>query len=413
MFPVSKFTILKSCTTKKLEELIYKKNKAVLMRVALFNVELKDDLVPVPYLPRSKCIKEVDGKYVNSIYKGTFDNGRVLTAEVIAQVTLTDIDYKILKSQYKFDMDIITVATARYGKLPQPLRDTVLSYYKNKTDLKDKPSDEEHTKEFYKLLYDKTKQLLNAQYGMTAQDPVKQSIKYVDGAEDLYKDEEEYPQKLLELHNNRAFLAYQWGVWVTARAREHLQKGIDLCGINFVYCDTDSCKYIGDTVDWEILNKEVRRNAEKNKTYAIDPNGKKHYMGMFEIEDHIKQFKTMGSKKYAYIDDKNILHITIAGVNKKIGAIELKRAASVKYGPPDNPLKYMDEGFVFKYAGGLEARYSDHPEEKDITEYITKDNVPIRITRNVSLVENTKTLGLTAEYRDLLTISHKKLLIDL
>lgn len=380
------------------------------MRVALFNVELKDDLIPVPYIARSKCIKEVDGKYVNTIYKGTYDNGRVLSAEVIGQITITDIDYRILRSQYKFDMDIIQVATARYGKLPEPLRNTVLDYFKSKTDLKDKPTDEEHDKDFYKLLYNKMKNLLNAQYGMMAQDPVKQTVKYLDSLEDLYKLDDENEPWLLDQHNKRAFLAYQWGVWVTARAREHLQKGIDLCGLDFVYCDTDSCKYIGNNVDWEVLNKEVRKNAEKNKTYATDPNGVKHYMGLFEIEDHIKCFKTMGSKKYAYIDDDNILHITIAGVNKKIGAVELKRAASVPYGPPDNPLKYMREGFVFRYAGGLEARYSDHPEEKGITEYITKDNVPIRITRNVSLVDNTKTLGLAAEYRDLLEVSHKMLL---
>ena len=123
----------------------------------------------------------------------------------------------------------------------------------------------------------------------------------------------------------------------------------------------------------------------------------------------MKEFKTMGSKKYAYIDDDNKLHITIAGVNKRIGAIELTRAASVKYGPPEDPLVYMAEGFKFKYAGGLEARYNDHP---DIKEYITPEGVPIRITRNVSLVDNTKTLGLTGEYRELLEISHK-MLVDL
>lgn len=236
---------------------------------------------------------------------------------------------------------------------------------------------------------------------MTAQDPVKTTVKFHAHSEDLYKDEDTSPEDLLEEHNKRAFLAYQWGVWVTARAREHLQKGIDLCGINFVYCDTDSCKYIGNDVDWDILNKEVKKNSEKNHTYAVDPNGIKHYMGVFEIEDHIKSFKTMGSKKYAYVDDNDILHITIAGVNKKIGAIELKRAGG---------LEAMKDGFVFKYAGGLEARYNDHPEEKGITEYITKDNVPIRITRNVSLVENTKTLGTTKEYKELLEISHKMFL---
>ena len=69
----------------------------------------------------------------------------------------------------------------------------------------------------------------------------------------------------------------------------------------------------------------------------------------------------------------------------------------------------MREGFVFKYAGGLEARYSDYP---GIHEYITEDNIPIRITRNVSLVENTKTLGLTNEYRDLLSTC-KRSTIDL
>lgn len=395
LFPVSKFTILKSCDKKKLEELIFKKGKAVLLRVALTNVRLKNDLIPVPYIPTSKCL---------GIYHGTFDNGRVLSAEVIAQFTMTDIDYRIIKDQYDFDMDIITVATARYGKLPQPLRDCVLEYYQQKTDLKDKPTDQDHTAEFYKLLYNKMKNLLNAQYGMMAQDPVKVTTEYRADLEDLYKDKDDIsPEELLEDHNKRAFLAYQWGCWVTARAREHLQKGIDLCGINFVYCDTDSCKYIGDTVDWEILNKEVRKKAEVNKTYAVDPNGVKHYMGLFEIEDYIQEFKTMGAKKYAYRDDKGKLHITIAGVNKRIGAIELERAGG---------LKAMKEGFKFIYAGGLEARYSDHPDQDGITEFITEDNVPIRITRNVSLVDNTKTLGLTGEYRDLLTISHK-MLVDL
>ena len=123
-------------------------------------------------------------------------------------------------------------------------------------------------------------------------------------------------------------------------------------------------------------------------------------MGIFEREPDMLEFKTMGSKKYAYRDIQGKLHITIAGVNKKIGAIELERSGGIKA---------MQEGFIFKYAGGLEARYSDYP---DIHEFITEDNIPIRITRNVSLVENTKTLGLTNEYRDLLSTC-KRSTIDL
>ena len=191
------------------------------------------------------------------------------------------------------------------------------------------------------------------------------------------------------------------GVWVTARAREHLQAGINLAGNQFVYCDTDSVKYVG-TLDWSKLNEPMKKTAKKNHTFAVTPDGNEVYMGLFEREKHIKRFKTMGAKKYAYIDMEDKLHITIAGVNKKIGAVELERAAKkhdVKIGPPVDPLMMMDEGFVFKFAGGLEARYSDQPKTE---EYITPDGVPIRITRNVSLVDNTKTLGLTGEYRELL-----------
>ncbi len=402
-FPVSKFTLLKDVIDKnKLEDLIYMKHKAVLFRCVLQNVTLKDDLTPVPYIPTSKC---------RGIYNGAYDNGRVLSAEVIGEITLTDLDYDIIRKQYDFDITILEVATARYGKLPKQLRDVVMKYFQNKTDYQDKPTDSEHTAEFYKLLYNKMKNLLNAQYGMMAQDPVKRSIKYVNGDDDLYEPEDTEEEILLNDHNKHAFLNYAWGVWVTARARAHLQAGIDLAGNQFVYCDTDSVKYVGE-LDWSALNEPVIKEAKKNKTFAVDPQGQAVYMGLFEPEKHIKRFKTMGAKKYAYIDDDDNLHITIAGVNKRIGAIELERAAKkhdVKIGPPVDPLMMMDEGFVFKYGGGLEARYSDEPKT---TEYNTPDGVPIRITRNVSLVDNTKTLGLTGEYRELLNRC-KKMYIDL
>lgn len=391
-FPVSKFTMLKNVDQNKLEDLIYTKHKAVLFRCVLQNVTLKDDLVPVPYIPTSKC---------RGIYNGAYDNGRVLSAEVIGEITLTDIDYRIIKDQYDFDITILDCASARYGKLPKQLRDVVMEYFKAKTDLQDKPTDAEHTAAFYKLLYDKMKNLLNAQYGMMAQDPVKPSIKYVNSVEDLYEPEDTAAEILLNDHNKHAFLNYAWGCWVTCRAREHLQAGIDLAGNQFVYCDTDSVKYVG-TLDWSKLNEPMKKTAKKNHTFAVASDGTEVYMGLFEQEKHIKRFKTMGAKKYAYIDMEDKLHITIAGVNKRIGAIELERAAKkhdVKIGPPVDPLMMMDEGFVFKFAGGLEARYSDQPKTE---EYITPDGVPIRITRNVSLVDNTKTLGLTGEYRELL-----------
>ena len=390
-FPISRFQIRKKATLEDVEELIYKRGKACLIRCSFRNLKLKDDLVPVPYLPVSKC---------QGIIGGVYDNGRIMAADYIDRHTMTDIDYKIMKSQYDFEISITTLASARYGKLPKPLRDNVLKYYQNKNTFKDKPTDDDHTAEFYRLLYDKDKALLNAQYGMMAQDPVKISVEYYNSRDELFRDDPlADPEALLEKYNKRAFLVYQWGCWVTARAREKLQRGIDLCGINFVYCDTDSCKYIG-SVDWTPLNKELLKVAEKAGAYAIDAKGKKHYMGVYEYDGSFTEFKTMGAKKYAYRDPEGKLHITIAGVNKHIGAIELERAGG---------LKAMVDGYKFIYAGGLEARYSDFP---DVHEFITEDDIPIQITRNVSLVNNTKTLGTTAEYKELLE-TYKSYSIDL
>lgn len=406
-YPVSKFFIIDDPSKEKLEELIFTKHRAVLCRCALRNVELKDDLYPVPYLAVSKC---------KGILNGVYDNGRIISADVIGLTTFNDVDYRILKEQYKFDIIPLTIAHARYGKLPDKYVKTVISYYQNKTDLKDKPGDDEHTAEFYALLYNKYKALLNALYGLMAQDPVKLDVKYVDMKE-LFEDatKDKTMEEILELkkeklieNNKKAYLLYQWGCWVCSWGRYHLEAGIRACGNGFIYCDTDSCKYVGD-VDWEIYNKERRKISEKNKSFGVDPQGVKHYMGIYESEGKLTAFKTMGAKKYAYIkkeknkktgeiEDK--LHITIAGVNKRIGAVELLRAGG---------LDAMKEGFVFKYAGGLEARYNDHP---DIGEWINEDGVPIQITRNVSLVDNTKTLGLTAEYRELL-YNIRKMRIDL
>lgn len=379
-FPITKFRIQEGCTIEELERHIAR-GRACLIRVSFKNLTLKDDIIPVPYIPLSKCI---------GVLRPVLDNGRILSADFVAQFTMTDLDYKIIKSQYEYDMEIITVATARYGMLPKPLRDCVMQYFRAKTDLKDKPGDDQHSAAFYKLLYDKSKNLLNAQYGMMAQDPIKITLQYVNDPDGLYaEDPEADPIEILEKYNKKAFVVYQWACWVTSWARYRLQEGIDLCGIGFVYCDTDSCKYLED-VDWESLNHLTREVSKKNKSFAVDPNGVEHYMGVFEMEDSMPEFKTLGAKKYAYRDEKGKLHITIAGVNKRIGAIELERAGG---------LSAMNPGFVFRYAGGLEARYSDFPEIREVK---NEDGVSIMIRRNVSLVPNTKTLGITNEYKELL-----------
>lgn len=371
LFPVSEFFPEPTTDPDDLLDLIYRKKRAVLVRLSFSGIRLRDPLWGAPYLSRDKCRR---------IESGAYDNGRILSADYL-ETTLTDIDLNIVLDQYEFDdMCPINVAHARYGKLPQSFRDEVVSYFRAKTELKGVPGSE--------ILYDKSKNLLNSLYGMCAQDPIKQSILF-NGGEWAETDTPE--TELLDKSNSKAFLAYQWGCWVTAHARAALEDGIKLAGDQFVYCDTDSVKYLGN-VDFSEYNKCRVKESKKNGAYATDKKGTVHYMGEYEADGHYYEFKTMGAKKYAfsYADDpEHKTHVTIAGVTKRKGGAELDR---------NGGLKAFKEGFVFVEAGGTESVYNDNPE---ISEYII-DGKPIKITPNVVIRESTYTVGLTAEYRSLL-----------
>lgn len=368
-FPVSPFYYVGKISFKELIYMIEVRKKAVLMRVSITNLRLQDDLWGCPYLSRDKC-RRID--------KGAFDNGRILSADYL-ETTITDVDLKIILDQYEFDdLCAFDVSYARYGKLPQPLIDTVIEYYKAKTELKDVDGQE--------IYYMKSKNKLNSIYGMMAQDPVKQSIIYNNGEWQTANDPVE---ELLEANNHKAFLCYQWGVWCTAWARYRLQEGIRLAGENFVYCDTDSVKYLGE-IDWEPYNKQRMEESKASGAFAKDSNGVIHYMGVYEADGNYRQFKTLGAKKYAYKKYKDRrTYVTIAGVTKKKGGKELD-----KYGG----LKAFSPGFTFHKAGGTEAIYNDDPEIKTVE----RDGRIINITPNIVIKDSTYTLGITAEYASLL-----------
>ena len=161
-------------------------------------------------------------------------------------------------------------------------------------------------------------------------------------------------------------------------------EGVNCAGrLCYLYSDTDSVKYIGNA-DFSYYNRKKIAASKASGAYAQDPKGKTHYMGVFEEEEDMTEFVTLGPKKYGYRTDDGALHITIAGVGKKDGAAELERCGG---------LDMFKEGFVFRAAGGLEAVYND-----DINmEYTTEDGVIIPITRNVYLKPSTYTLGMSGD----------------
>lgn len=237
---------------------------------------------------------------------------------------------------------------------------------------------------------------------MTCQDPVKDRIEYVEDSDDLYIERGKAPEDLLEDYQRRAFLTYAWGVWTTAHARAALQVGIDLAGEGCVYVDTDSVKYIGD-VDWSEFNAKCIEDSTKNGAAAMDKHGSMHYMGVFEQEKPYYEFATIGAKKYAYRYEKDgKMHATIAGVSKHDvlneagdviragGGTELDRNGGFD--------AFLKEGFIFHDAGGTELIYNDRPE----VDHIEVDGHILPITSNVVIKDSTYTLGITAEYRELL-----------
>lgn len=376
VFPMTRFVYIGSITENDIEKKL-DRGKALLFRCKITGIEQTDKYYGAPYISYSKC-RNVSG--------GTLDNGRILSAEYI-ETTLTDIDYEIMKHEYKWKhFEITECYESKYGTLPEPLKCIFRKYYTNKTELKGIVEQE--------LFYNLQKALLNAGYGMMVQSPVKQSLIFTESAENIYTvDENVSRETLLTKYNRTAFLPFQWGVWVTAWARLRLKEGINIVGDRYVYSDTDSVKYIkvrGDNIDelFDRYNYERKKQSISNSAYATDLHSVKHYMGVYEYEDTYTEFSTLGAKKYVYRTKDGKLHATIAGVNKKLAPEELESHGGIDV---------FRVGFTFSRSGSTESVYND-------TAYgnYTVQNHIIKITQNVVIRPSTYTIGITDEYRRIL-----------
>ena len=392
-FPVSKFTPygdIESMT--ELDSLL--SEYACLFRVIFTGLEIKDN-IGMPYIAISKATAH--SKHV------TLDNGRVLSVinredrendRGYIALTLTDIDFQIIKEQYTWDeMSISDFHIATYGYLPEALLSQVMAYFRAKTELKDKikEAEERDAEELANLtyLYAKSKNRLNGIFGMCYTNPVHNVISINEDGEWI-EDTPEIADALKKFWKSRnSFLVYAWGVWITAWARRHLEDLFNALGQDkVIYGDTDSGKAVDvDISKIDALNAKIMSLADKRGAYC-DYNGTRYYMGIYEHENKvpIAKFKTLGAKKYVYEDEKG-LHVTISGVNKKLGPKELESI--------DN----FVPGFIFKEAGGLTLYYNDA--EQGIHQ-ITVDGCTMTTASNIGMVDSTYEIGITREYAELI-----------
>ena len=354
---------------------------AVVATYQFKNMRLKNHREPIPYISLSRC--QALG---TDDYELLLDNGRVLECGYM-EISLTEIDLQIVLDQYQFDsMDVLEAMVAQKDYLPAAYRAVIQDYYNKKTALKGDDTEDG------KYMYMKSKNMLNAVYGMSATDPVHQDIFYKDGDYKVSSYEDFSQEELLKLLKNASF-PYQWGVYTTALARKQLQDAIKLCSDKIVYCDTDSVKVVGD-IDISKLNDKLMQKAMQSKAYADDMNGKRHYIGLFEFDGHYDQFITQGAKRYAY-SSAGHLGITVAGVSKKIN-----EDTGISFAVEE--LKTLDRfrvGMTWRKAGGTISVYND---SDDIDDTDTESGNTIHIGKNVAIVPSTYVMTYSKDYRLLL-----------
>lgn len=249
----------------------------------------------------------------------TQNNGRVVRAEKVS-LTITEQDFFIIEKFYNWDsIEIRNFKVMRKGYLPKNFVKTILDLYEAKTTLKGIESRE--------LDYLLSKERINSMYGMTVTDICRNKIVYspIDWTTEIPNFEEAITK------NNKSvkrFLYYPWGVWVTAYARFNLFTAIVELGDDYVYCDTDSVKYINEEKHrkyFETYNEAVRyKLRQAMKFHGIDYErvrpkniyGEVKEIGVWDDEGTYTRFKTLGAKRYMTEKDGKI-SITVSGLNKQ------------------------------------------------------------------------------------------------
>lgn len=360
-------------------------NYCCMFRVEFYDIELKE-FNGFPYIDLGHC-----KKYSNVI----MDNGRIVSATFL-EIAMTEIDFQIIEKLYAFKEFAITeMYISNRGQLPDEILEVMMGYFKDKCELKGIPE-----KQYF---YVKQKNKLNSFYGMMV--TAIAHIIHTYDVENLewVEEVEDVKEALEKFFNSRgAFLAYQWGIYVTAHSRMELQRGIDIVSSNErnsgVYVDTDSVKFINEKyiAEFEQLNKDIIRECENNKIPAyVDYNGKRFYLGVWERENDYIAFKTFGAKKYAYnIMEKNkdtgeleeSFHITVSGMSKDKGADVI--------GNIDNFIL----GKTYKNIGRTVSYYNDVPVHE-----LEIDGCKFTSGSNCGIVDTTYTLGVTNEFLEYYT----------
>lgn len=323
-------------------------------------------------------------KYENAI----FDNGRLMNADMI-RVYLTELDFETYKQFYTWEhMEIERFEIAQRGYIPNYLTDAVYYHYKEKNNLKKQGLS--NTQE-----YAISKSMVNSGYGLTVTRLCFYDVVYDDEWEMEHTD-----KSYDEMIENQVLSPY-WGIWITSQSRRNETKTLFDMEDAVIYSDTDSHKLLGSFYlpYIEMYNKMVilenakmcyRRGYEMSVLWDI---------GTFDIESkNITAFKTLGSKRYIYTDEKGF-HQTISGLGKQVIKDYCDKHNLDVYDFFTDKM-YIPESSTNK----LRALYIDN-------EYsATVNGIEMHEKSGVSLLPVDFTLGLSDDYIELLAMLYNKII---
>lgn len=320
---------------------------------------------PFPYISLSKAL---------SISDPIVDNGRVYSSASMT-LTMTDVDWQIFRRCYNVEsIEIVEVMMASGDYLPAAITDPIVAMYGDKTALKGVAGQE--------VNYRSAKEDINGVYGSVAMDPVRTDFEF--NAEDgSFTASLPSIEDALSKHNisRSRYLYYPWAAWVTAYSRYVLLMTMyDLidAGVTVMYCDTDSIYHKPSPKAQAIIDRVNNEVSERLSAamhyrwfYATDEEvegalapkdikGVRHHIGLFEVDGHYDNFKTLGAKRYA-VEKDGEFKITVAGL--------AKRAAS--YIKEIGGMKAFVDGLTVpaEKSGRLTHTYSEETARNLITDY--------------------------------------------
>ena len=400
--PVSKPTLIMSISKENQEEFKnHLKNHCCIFYMWLY--DLKPKFVYENLLSASKIQK---GE--NTIE----NNGRIVSMDS-GIVCMTEIDYELMKKVYTWDEERSFIFGFRWmekGYLPKDFILSILTLYRNKTVLKG-------IKEKY-AFYMRQKSILNSVYGMCVTSPVKEMILYVAGEMEASwdPDESKTEEELLEKYNNdkKRFSYYYWGIWCCKYAMKMVWDAILYLGPDYVYTDTDSVKFLNPDKHIAFFEEYNKRSYKKlqimcdyyNIPYGMiapeNSKGEKCVLGAWDDEGRYKIFKTLGTKRYIYMDESGEVTMTTAGVRKS--AVNYLIKTYGRYGI----FEHFNSDLIIpaEESGKATAYYTDFDYSGDAVDYLG-NQFHYEEKSGVAIVNTEYNMHRGEKYKDFLLHKHK------